>query len=90
MKHWVKPDPLYLNDFKKEEPEVDDFKKNRILKFSKENDHEKKWEKPNGKPLTPNINYMKDELVIQKQRAHKSARFSDTYAKPSKKAQQSQ
>lgn len=89
MKHWVKPDLFYLNDFKKEEPETDDFKKNRKITFNKGNDLEKKWEKPNAKPLPPNVNYMKEECGIPTHRSIKSARFSDTHSRPSKKAQQS-
>lgn len=88
-KYWAKPDKYYLSELKAEEPELDDFKKGRVLSIGKKND-ESKWEKPNSKPVADNVNYLREEPIVPKRRSHKSARFSDVYARPNKKAQQSQ
>ena len=58
-KYFAKPDLHYLNELKAEDPPMDDFKKNRKMRLNRIGEEEKKWDKPNSKPLPDDVDALK-------------------------------
>lgn len=81
----------FLNELKDEAAPVDDFKKNRKLRLNRIGEEEKKWDKPNSKPLLDDVDALKPKTSNAyntiKTSINSANRLSDVYSKPSQKEQ---